>query len=656
MNDYRFETEPRQVPIWGAAGVRERFSRPEPRSAKTSYRRRILFALVLILSALYMAKELKRGWMPSDDGMLGESAERVLHGALPHRDYHELYTGLLSYLDAAAFRALGTNLASLRYMLFVFFLAWVPAFHYSASRFVSAPLAAATTLLAVAWGPPNWATPLPSWYNLFFATFGLAALLRYIEVQSKRWLIIAGICGGISFLFKMTGLYFVAGALLFLAFHEQTSRSTEPAGRRELAVYRIFLILSVFSYEALLLGLLRKQANAATYLYFWLPNVTIGATIIWYEFYGKTNRDRRFSFLFREVILFGAGVALPIAAFLTPYLLTGSLSAFVNDLLIQPRQMILSGSLKPPVGWFVEGTVVNLLLIGVVLLTRSKTPMRTWEVVLLGAPVALLIPASLLLAQRARLFYQMVWSTIWVLAPFAVVLGVGLLFRRSMARGLTDNRLQSTQRQRLFLILSVTAGCSLIQFPFSDTYYFCYVAPLVLLSATAVVSLMDRPPRLAVAGMMCFCFLYAVFELTPGTIFHLGVEYAPDIQKVRLSIPRGGGLIVSAATAREYEDLGSLIRQHAHGDYILAAPRCPDVYFLYDRRAPNSDFFGFSNDFEPGIEGVLRTLQAHHVNLVVLNHEDSIFIPPVSNDLHSALEREFPNHSETGDFEVRWKQ
>lgn len=123
-----------------------------------------------------MARELKRGLVPWDEGVLAESAERVLHGELPHRDYHEIYTGGLSYLNAAAFRAFGTNLVSMRYMLFLFLLAWVPASYYVASRFVSAPVASAVTLLAVVWGPPNCSAAMPSWYNLFFATFGLASL------------------------------------------------------------------------------------------------------------------------------------------------------------------------------------------------------------------------------------------------------------------------------------------------------------------------------------------------------------------------------------------------------------------------------------------------------------------------------------------------
>ena len=621
-----------------------------PHSVGPALRVRLLFAIVFTISALYLWQELRRTWIPADDGALAESAERVLQGALPHRDFHEIYTGLLSYLNALSFQMFGTSLASMRYMLFLFSLAWVATNYYVLSRFVSAPLTGVLTLLAVVWGPPNCATPAPSWYNLFFATFGLAAMLRYIEVQTRRWLVIAGICGGVSFLFKMTGLYYVAGMLLFLLFRDQPASNQQPLRVHWVSWHKSFVVLSVFAYEALLLAVLHRQANVATYFYFYLPNVAIGATIICYEFYVKGQQDQSFWSVFREVLCFGAGVALPVAIFLTPYLWTGSLGLFFTDLFIQPAQMIKGGSFLPPVHWFVEGSVVNVLLIGGIRLTRSSTSPKLWEMILLGTPLALLIPFALFLAQRAQLFYQLLWATFWVLAPFAVVIGVGFLIRHCK-----DPRLDSSIRQRLFVTLSVTAVCSLIQFPFSDTYYYCFVAPLVLLSMTALISQMDQPPKLAVGGMICLCFLYAVFELTPGTIFHLGVEYAPDIQKATLSLPRVGGLHVSEATAHAYEDLDSLVKQHARGETILAAPRCPDVYFLSGLRPPNNDFWGFASDFGRETEDILRTLQVHHVNLVVLNHEDSIFVAPIPADLHRALEQEFPSHKETGDFEVRWK-
>ena len=352
--------------------------------AKTSSRKRFLLALVLLLSALYMARELKRGWVPSDEGTLSECAERVMRGELPHRDYHEGYTGVLSYLNAAAFRVFGTNLASMRYMLFLFFLAWVPAFYYTASKFVSAPLAGALTLLAVAWGPPTYAAALPSWYNLFFATFGLAALLRYIEVQTGRWLLLAGVCGGISVLFKLPGLYFVAGTLLFLVYREQLAPSAKPNDRREIWVYRGFVVASILLYEVLIFLLLRNLANSATYLYFWVPELAIGAAVVWHEIYASRNRSHRFQFLLCEVLLFAAGVAIPIALFLVPYLLTGSVGFLVRDIFTLSSQLIQQIGMKPPVRWFYQGLEVNAVLIVAVLLTRSKIAPKLWKQVLFG--------------------------------------------------------------------------------------------------------------------------------------------------------------------------------------------------------------------------------------------------------------------------------
>jgi hypothetical protein len=98
--------------------------------------RRLLFLVVFLLSAFYAAKNFNRGWIPSDEGTFGQSAERVLQGELPHKDFDEGYAGGLTYLHELAFRVLGTNLASLRYVLYLFFLAWIAAIYLAALRFV----------------------------------------------------------------------------------------------------------------------------------------------------------------------------------------------------------------------------------------------------------------------------------------------------------------------------------------------------------------------------------------------------------------------------------------------------------------------------------------------------------------------------------------
>lgn len=603
--------------------------------------RRLLLAAVLVFVTLYAAHGLKRGWVPADEGFLGQSAERVLHGELPHRDYSEGYTGGLTYLNAAAFRLFGTNLASMRYMLFLFFVIWVPAFHYAARRFVSAPVAGAVTVLAAAWSIPNYPAALPSWYNLFFATFGLAAVLRFLETERRGWLFVAGLCGGISFLFKLSGLYFVAGVLLFLFFRELTTPRKKTMGGSDTMFYRIFLVAAVVSYEALVLGLLLRAANAATIVYFGAPDLAIGAAILWLEFSSPEKGYRRLSFLFRDLILLAAGALTPLAIFWGHYVQAGSQSSLREVFTLAARQLDY-GAFKPSLLKIVGGSLITLILIVAAFLARGRAARVLAAVFLLGIPVALLLARIQPYVDRAE------WGAIWTLLPVVVVLGVFLLVSHR-----PGNRANRAQQQRIFLVLSVTAACSLIQYPFTIAIYFCYVAPLAFLSAAAVGSL-RKPPRWAVVGALCFAFFYVVLDATPGFIDDMGEQYSPDRQVSRLTIPRAGGLRVYPESAGLYEELGVLVQQHARGEYIYATPDCPEVYFLNGFRNPTPTLFDFYEDPAGRTQRILQSIRQHGVNLVVLNGRPQ-FSVPLPSDLRAALELEFPNRARTGKFEVRWK-
>ena len=171
---------------------------------------RLVLSGLLLVSGCYVWSHLG-GWIPFDDGALAQSAERLLQGQLPHRDFDEVYTGGLTWLNAGAFRLLGTNLLSLRLVLFAVFLCWVPVVFYIASRFVRPVAAAGVVLLGVVWSLPNYSAAMPSWYNLFLATFGVAALFRHLEDGRRRWLMLSGVAGGLSVLVKIVGLYDIAG-------------------------------------------------------------------------------------------------------------------------------------------------------------------------------------------------------------------------------------------------------------------------------------------------------------------------------------------------------------------------------------------------------------------------------------------------------------
>src|ERR1700691_55355 len=55
-------------------------------------RLRVLVA-VFSISAIYVGAHVGSGWVPADDGILCQSALRVMQGQLPQRDFAEIYTG-----------------------------------------------------------------------------------------------------------------------------------------------------------------------------------------------------------------------------------------------------------------------------------------------------------------------------------------------------------------------------------------------------------------------------------------------------------------------------------------------------------------------------------------------------------------------------------
>lgn len=601
----------------------------------------LVFLIVFSLSAFYMARELNRGWVPHDEGTLGQSAERILQGEMPHRDFDEIYTGGLSYLNAVAFRVFGTRLSSLRYMLYLFFLAWLPAVYYIATRFVSAPVAGVVTLLAVAWGPPNYAAAMPSWYNLFFASFGLASVLRYVEVRRQRWLFVAGLCGGVSFLFKISGAFFVAGVLLFFLIPE-SNKGERPASAGERNLYRLLLLVAVSSYSAVLLAFIRRGLTTISFVYFVLPELAVGAAIIWLEFTSRESGPKT-KILLRRVALFGGGAAVPILTFMTPYLASGALPRFFYGVFVLPGKRYVFESLTQTRSGFFSGLGVDLVIIAVIFLPGPRARRAV------GALVVTLSGFALILVHYESPAYRLLWMSVWSLPLVIVALGL-----KTLVRQWTSGQLETNWGQQVFLVLSVMAACNLIQFPFSAAIYFCYVAPLLLLAATAVLSQLQRPPRLALTGLAIFFLSYAILEVTPGFIYKMGIAYGPNTQTVNLTLPRGRSLRVEYGDEQDYSGLVATISEHARGRYLYCSPDCPEVDFLSGYRNPSRTIFDFFDDSKGRTSRILALLEEDHVNLVVINSRPG-FSGQMPIDLRAALDRKFPDHAVISKFEVRWR-
>src|SRR5438445_5021273 len=239
----------------------------------------LVFLLVWLLSAIYLGINLNKGWNYRDDGALGQSAERILHGDMPHRDFDDPYTGGLAYIDAAIFKLFGINLFWLRIFLFAFFLAWVPAVYALARQFLTAWPAAGVTLIAVAWSVPNYPAAMPSWFNLFFATFGTLALAKYIRKPAVHWLVLAGLCGRHSFLIKSVALYYIAAALLFFVFREQLLSRNQAGPPRRTPLYLAFLTVCLSIFVFALIKLVFAIGETSEYLHFVFPGIAVALLI-----------------------------------------------------------------------------------------------------------------------------------------------------------------------------------------------------------------------------------------------------------------------------------------------------------------------------------------------------------------------------------------
>lgn len=605
---------------------------------------RLLLAGVLILSAGYVALHLGRGWVPHDEGTLGLSAVRLLQGELPHRDFDDLYSGGLTYVNAAAFRVFGTSLFTMRLVLFAVFVAWVPAVFYLASRFVRPAGAAGITLLCVAWSLPNYPAPLPSWYNLFLTVFGVAALFRWLEAGRRRWLFAAGLAGGLSLLVKVVGLYFVGGALLFLVFqaHDQ-SRVAEGSRARRGWVYASFVTTCLLLFSAALLMLVRHQLHAAEVVQFVLPGALVAGFLIWSEWTEPAGDDRtRFMMLTRLLGPLLLGLALPIALFLIPFVRGDALGALFHGVFVLPTKRfgVATVRMLPLVSMLALVPVFLLFAWGHFLAGRITR--------LYALGLAVVLAVYLIETGTDPFLYRSVWYAARGVLPVLVLIGIVAL-----AKARDADAESPLLRSRTMLLLCVSALFTLVQFPFAAPIYFCYVAPLVALLATALLSRARPMAPVVPAAVTVFLIAFAVMRVNTGTIYTMGLWYQPYPPTAALDLPRGG-LDVPAGEAEMYKVAVNLLEQHARGEYTWASPDCPEVYFLSGLRNPTRSVFDFFDDERGRTARILATLEQHYVTAIVLNGRPA-FSARISEDLLAELVRRYPFGANVGKFQIRWE-
>ena len=611
-----------------------------PSSLEPARQGLLLFAGVWVVSAVLGYALLYRGWIPHDAGVLGQAAERVLRGELPHRDFVDVYTGGQAQLNAWAFRMLGVSVVTLRVVFFVAYLLWIPTVWYVARAFARPHVAAAATLLAATLTLPVYAEGMPSWYNLFLATAGVASLLRYLERRHVVWLVLAGVAGGASILFKIVGLYYVAGSLLFLLHLETTEGPTGDTSSD--TPYRVAALTACAIVSLLALYVVLTGSDRIGLIYFALPPLAAVAGVATSVGRGHGRPSRaRFARLLGLTLPFVAGVLLPVLLFVLPYLGTGSLGALYEGVFVLPRlrfEFAARDSLP------ILGFLPAIALVGWVASAPGVGTVRDrlFAVVVGGAVL------SLVMMSHVDVVYRVVWWTLTSLGPVVAVAGAWVLIRRTWDGGGTDTGSGAV------LLLAVFGFCNLVQIPFAAPIYFLYAAPLLVLLSIALVADAGPSNRGWFLYVTIVLIAFSVWRLDAGFLYHLGFRYRAHRQTEALTLERARGIRVSPEEKGELEGLVRALSSLDTGPAVLALPDAPEVYFLTGLRNPTTTLIDFFDDREGRTRRILSLLDDTDLQVVVLNRR-RLFSPPVEGPLLDSLEARFPWSAEVGRFRILWK-
>jgi hypothetical protein len=595
-----------------------------------------LLLLTLIAGGLLLGSELNEDWFPHDEGTLGQSAERILSGEVPHRDFDEIYTGLLSYVHAAVFTVLPTSSRSMRAPLFVGAMVWLWSMYRIMLRFAAPPLAALTTVTAMVWSVPNYPAPIPSWYILFCATSATLALIKWSETRGTWWLVLAGASGGIAFLLKLSGLLvFLGGGLAVLALLT-VERTRSEGEHRGLHAWLVALVC-----VAATLALVKLvTVGAAEFVRLALPLALLLVALAVRSLRPTSTEDgtawRRTASALGPLAL---GGTLPVLLFGVALGLQGALPMLVEGVFVTPfrRTALAQASPAQPL------TLLLSLPVILFLLARPRSP-GAWRL-LLGAAAGW-FGLVVLLAPADALFYRFGWMSIVGLLPLVAVLGAIHLLRSRESD-------QSGVEANALLLGCMAVSITLIEFPFAAPIYVLYAFPLTLLAAVALLGTVRRAQTGQLATFLLFLGLFGSLRVMPYPVPWKGDRIYPHEPTVELTLPRSG-IRVPESDARVFETLIPTIQTQAAGRPIWAGPDAPEVYFLTgipNRTRTMFDFLAPDFGQQPSPAELVDSLGAG-VAVVKLRTQ---FSAPLDSASIARLGTRFREGRRIGDYLVLWR-
>lgn len=117
----------------------------------------------------------------SDEGIILQGAERILHGQVPYRDFFTFYTPLSYYWTALRLKVFGNSFFVARAILLVYAGVFSMVIYLVARRVCSREISILTAYLFLVTGLPHSFEVLHNWDAAFWSTLALYAAVRWLH-------------------------------------------------------------------------------------------------------------------------------------------------------------------------------------------------------------------------------------------------------------------------------------------------------------------------------------------------------------------------------------------------------------------------------------------------------------------------------------------
>ena len=613
---------------------------------------RTVMLAVLVIGGVVLGAVLRDGWYPHDEGALGQSAERVLGGEVPHRDFTEIYTGLLSYMNAAVFAVLPISSFAMRVPLFVGALLWLAAMYKVLLRFAPPLGAGLAALTAFVWSVPNYPAPIPSWYILFVTTFATLSLLRWHETRHSRWLVVAGAMGGVAFLFKLTGVFVLTGGGLALVAangpsvaHEHDDAPTDgEQGGPGLYSWAMpaLLLLTV-------LALWRVAGGADRELLRFVAPTAVLALGIAVRIRRRTAvpDGERWRALTGRLAPFLLGAIAPVVLYVAIQAALGALPALVEGVFVTPFRRVTFASMRPP-------SIASLTFFVPLALLLWVPSARGAARRLVPVLAALFFGAIVIHSGSSIRAYQIGWISGWGLLFFVALEGAVLMTRAPMTAHVAGGHGEPARDQGVAITLTCMAvSAALVEFPFAAPIYTLYALPLTIVAAVALVRVADRVTVALQLVVIGFLLTFGLVRVIPGSPGSRGLGFASSRNVAELDLPRSG-LLVEPLESVVYENVIKLVQDKAGRGAIWAGPDAPEIYFLTGLPNHTRTFFDFLDGPAQNSISLVDRIAALEATVVVIK-KNAQFSPALTLAVVDSLRRTYSSQRDFPGYLVLWR-